>query len=389
MRLLHTSDWHLGRTFHRVSLRRAQEAFLDHLVATVREQHVDAVLVSGDIYDRAIPPLPAVRLFDDTLHRLAALNVPAIMISGNHDSPHRLGVGARLIDRAGIHLRTDPATCGTPVILPDRHGDIAVYGLPYLEPALVRDQFTNHPATAATGHAAVIGAAMDQVRADLATRTAGTRSIVLAHAFVTGGRPSDSERDITVGGAASVPATLFDGIHYAALGHLHGCQTLTERLRYSGSPLSYSFSEAGHHKSMWLIDLDAHGAVHADRIDCPVPRALARIRGHLDTLLTDPALSRHETAWVEATLTDPARPDEPMARLADRFPHTLSLVFDPEQTTESSRTTYAQRLTGRSDHQIAEDFIAHVRAGQPPDDHERGALHAAIDAARAQDTRET
>ncbi len=273
MRFLHTSDWHLGRTLHRVGLVDAQAAFLDHLVATAREERVDAVLVSGDIYDRAVPPLSAVELYDEALHRLAALGVPTLMISGNHDSPRRLGVGARLIERAGIHLRTDPAACATPVVLTDRHGDVAFYGLPYLEPALVRDEF----AVETAGHAAVLGAAMDRVRADLATRPAGTRSVVLAHAFVTGGQPSDSERDITVGGASAVPAAVFRGVHYAALGHLHGCQTLTDRLRYSGSPLAYSFSEAGHRKSLWLIDLDAAGAVHAERVDCPLPRPLIHI----------------------------------------------------------------------------------------------------------------
>ncbi|WP_326600349.1 exonuclease SbcCD subunit D [Streptomyces sp. NBC_01803] len=380
MRFLHTSDWHLGRSLHRVSLRDAQAAFLDHLVATAREQRVDAVLVSGDIYDRAVPPLPAVELYDDALHRLSALGVPTLMISGNHDSPRRLGVGARLIERAGVHLRTDPATCAIPVVLPDRHGDIAFYGLPYLEPALVREEF----GVETTGHAAVLGAAMDRVRADLATRPAGTRAVVLAHAFVTGGQPSDSERDITVGGAAAVPAAVFAGAHYAALGHLHGCQTLNDRLRYSGSPLAYSFSEAAHRKSVWLVDLDARGAVHAERVDCPVPRSLARVRGRLEELLTDPALARHEDAWVEATLTDPARPDEPMARLAARFPHILSLVLDPERPPGAPADSYAQRLRGRTDEEIADDFVAHVRGGEGPDEPERAALRAALTAARAQ-----
>ncbi|MFI7277332.1 exonuclease SbcCD subunit D [Streptomyces sp. NPDC049879] len=378
MRLLHTSDWHLGRSFHRVGLRDEQAAFLNHLVTTARTERVDAVLVAGDIHDRAIPPLHAVRLLDDVLHRLADTGIPAVLISGNHDSPHRLGSGARLIARAGIHLRTDPADCATPVVLADAHGDVAVYGLPYLEPALVRDEF----AVPKADHAAVLGAAMDRVRADLARRPAGTRSVVLAHAFVTGGLPSDSERDITVGGVAAVPAALFDGIDYTALGHLHGCQTLTERVRYAGSPLAYSFSEAGHRKSLWLIDLGPAGEVHAERVDFPVPRPLARIRGRLESLLTDPSLAPREDAWVEATLTDPVHPDEPMARLTARFPHILSLVHDPERTDPASPASYAQRLSGRDDRQIAEDFVAHVRAGQGPDDAERAHLRAALDAAR-------
>jgi DNA repair protein SbcD/Mre11 len=382
MRLLHTSDWHLGRGFHRVSLLGAQEAFCDHLLDVVREERVEAVVVAGDVYDRAVPSLAAVRLFDEVLHRLAALRVPVVMISGNHDSPLRLGVGARLIRSAGIHLRTDPAGCATPVTLADRHGEVAFYGLPYLEPALVREDFG---VAAGGGHAAVLGAAMDRVRADLAGRAPGTRSVVLAHAVVTGGQGCDSERDISVGGVAAVPAGVFDGIDYVALGHLHGCQTLggSGRLRYSGSPLAYSFSEARHEKSVWLVDLDARGSVRAERLPCPVPRPLARIRGRLETLLSDAALERHENAWVEATLTDPARPDEPMARLTRRFPHALSLLFEPDTPPGAAHATYGERLAGRGDHEIAEDFVTHVRRGAGPDERERAWLRAALESGRA------
>ncbi|QJS13161.1 exonuclease SbcCD subunit D [Streptomyces argyrophyllae] len=380
MRILHTSDWHLGRAFHRVNLLGAQAEFIGHLVTTVREREVDAVVVSGDVYDRAVPPLAAIELFDTALHRLAGLGVPTVMISGNHDSARRLGVGAGLIGRAGIHLRTEPSAAGTPVVLPDAHGDVAFYGLPYLEPALVKDEFGVDKA----GHETVLGAAMDRVRADLATRAPGTRSVVLAHAFVTGGEASDSERDITVGGVAAVPAGVFDGVDYVALGHLHGCQTITERVRYSGSPLAYSFSEAGHRKSMWLIDLDADGSLTAERVDCPVPRPLARLSGTLDDLLADPELTRHEDAWVEATLTDPVRPADPMARLTERFPHTLSLVFAPERTPDDPQVSYARRLAGRSDQQIAQDFVAHVR-GTGPDEQEAAVLREAFDAVRADD----
>ncbi|MEV0321670.1 exonuclease SbcCD subunit D [Streptomyces sp. NPDC050658] len=381
MRILHTSDWHLGRAFHRVNMLGAQADFIGHLVATVREREVDVVVVSGDVYDRAVPPLAAVELFDDALHRLAGLGVPTVMISGNHDSARRLGVGAGLIGRAGIHLRTSPAACHEPVVLADDHGDVAFYGLPYLEPALVKDEF----GVAKAGHEAVIGAAMERVRADLAERAPGTRSVVLAHAFVTGGEASDSERDITIGGVAAVPAGVFDGVDYAALGHLHGSQAISDRVRYSGSPLPYSFSESAHRKTMWLIGLGAAGEIDAERIDCPVPRPLARVRGRLTELLADPDLARHEESWVEATLTDPVRPDDPMARLCERFPHTLSLVFDPERAPEDPDVSYAQRLRGRSDHEIADDFVTHVR-GAGPDEAERAVLGAAFDAVRTDDT---
>ncbi|MFF8959900.1 exonuclease SbcCD subunit D [Streptomyces sp. NPDC014894] len=381
MRLLHTSDWHLGRSLHRVSMLEAQAAFLDHLVITVRDREVDAVLVAGDVYDRAVPPLAAVELFDRALHRLAAEGVPTVMISGNHDSARRLGVAAGLIERVGIHLRTDPANCAAPVLLADDHGEVACYGLPYLEPALVKDEFRAEKAH----HEAVLGAAMDRVRADLATRAPGTRSLVLAHAFVAGGEASDSERDITVGGVSAVPAGVFHGVDYTALGHLHGSQTITERVRYSGSPLAYSFSEAAHRKTMWLVDLGPRGEIAAERVDCPVPRPLARLRGTLAELLDDPALERHRDSFVEAVLTDRARPADPMARLAERFPHTLSLVFEPDRAAEDASVSYAQRLRGRGDQQIAEDFVSHVR-GEGPDERERTALRDAFEGVRVDET---
>ncbi|GAA1948358.1 exonuclease SbcCD subunit D [Kitasatospora viridis] len=378
MRLLHTSDWHLGRSFHRESLHEAQRTFLDHLVSVVETERVDAVLVAGDVYDRALPGLEAVALFDDVLHRLADLAVPTVFISGNHDSARRLGVGAGLIRRAGIHLRTDPGSVAAPVLLADGHGEVAVYGLPYLEPVLVRERFGLDRG----GHAAVLGAAMEQVRADLAARPAGTRSVVLAHAFVTGGAASDSERDIAVGGVASVPAELFDGIHYAALGHLHGAQTLAPHLRYSGSPLAYSFSEARQRKTMWLVDLAGDGSVTAERIDCPVPRPLACLRGTLAELLAGEEYAEHEDSWVQATLTDPARPGEPMERLRRRFPHTLQLLFDPAEQPEDAPLSYASRVRGRDDLEVAEGFVRHVRPATGLGTRERALLREGLDHVR-------
>jgi exonuclease SbcD len=378
MRLLHTSDWHLGRGLHREDLLPAQAAFLDHLVTTVRSERVDAVLVAGDVYDRAIPGLGAVELFDRVLHRLAALAVPVVLISGNHDSARRLGIAARLIEQAGVHLRTDVARCDEPVLLPDGDGPVAVYGLPYLEPALTAAEL----GAARVGHAAVLGAAMDRVRADLATRPPGTRSVVLAHAFVVGGEPSDSERDITVGGVPSVPAPVFAGVDYVALGHLHGCQTITERLRYSGSPLAYSFSEAEHRKTMWLVDLGPGGEIDARRIDCPVPRRLHRLRGTLAGLLADPSLERHTEDWLQVTLTDTARPDRAMEQLRGRFPHTLQLAFEPEGVVGDGLPSYGSRTRGRSDAEIALGFVRHVR-GTDPDPAERELLQRATEAAGA------
>ena len=378
MRLLHTSDWHLGRNLHREDLLPAQRAFVDHLVDTVRAERIDAVLVAGDVYDRAVPSLGAVELFDHALHRLAELSVPVVLISGNHDSARRLGIAARLIERAGVHLRTETARVDEPVLLADAHGPVAVYGVPYLEPALAAAELGAERA----GHAAVLGAAMDRIRADLATRPPGTRSVVLAHAFVTGGQASDSERDIAVGGVPSVPASVFDGVHYAALGHLHGCQTINERVRYSGSPLAYSFSEADHRKSVWLVDLGPGGEVDARRIDCPVPRPLHRLRGTLAGLLADQALDGYLRHWLQVTLTDPVRPERAMEQLRARFPHTLQLSFEPERRPEDDRPSYAERTRGRDDTQVALGFVRHVR-GSDPDPAERELLGEATEAAPA------
>ena len=187
MRLLHTSDWHLGRSFHREDLLSAQARFVDFLVDTVRSEGVDAVLVSGDVYDRALPPVDAVALCDDALRRLAGTGARVVLISGNHDSARRLGFGSGLIDTAGIHLRTDVAAAHQPVLLEDRDGPVAVYAVPYLEPDAVRAELGCDDRS----HAAVLGAAMARVRDDLSGRP-DSRSVVLAHAFVMGGEASES-----------------------------------------------------------------------------------------------------------------------------------------------------------------------------------------------------
>ncbi len=206
--------------------------------------------------------------------------------------------------------------------------------------------------------------------------------MVLAHAFVAGRpeevRASESERDISVGGVSIVPTSVFDGMSYAALGHLHGRHTLTETVRYSGSPLAYSFSEADHRKGSWLVDLGADGLRSAEFVDAPVPRGLARLSGDLDRLLTDPSLTVHEDAWVQATLTDAVRPREPMERLRRRFPHTLQLTWEPAGAGRTGVTSFRPE-PGRSDHAIALDFVGELR-GRPASEPESALLLDACDA---------
>ena len=382
MRLLHTSDWHLGRTLHRADLGPAQAAFLDHLVETVRAERVDAVLVAGDVYDRAVPSVDAVALYDDALFRLRDAGARVVVTSGNHDSASRLGVGARLVDAAGVHVRTRPQDVGVPVLLADEHGEVAVYGLPYLEPEAVRGLLPGFPADHPRGHAGVLGRAMECVRADLAGRSA--RSVVLAHAWVTGGELSDSERDITVGGVGDVPASLFDGIDYTALGHLHGAQVLRPGVRYSGSPLAYSFSEAGHTKGSWLVSLEAGGLGAVELVPAPVPRRLSSLQGELPQLLIDPALQAQEDDWLSVVLTDAVRPEDAMVRLRSRFPHVLVLDWQPAGAVLDDRS-YGARVAGRDDVEVVAEFVRHVRGGAPEaeaTEQDRALLAQALEAGR-------
>lgn len=380
--MLHTSDWHLGRTLHRADLREAQAAYLDHLVETVRSERIDAVLVSGDVYDRAIPPVDAVALCEDGLARLRDAGARVVVISGNHDSARRLGFASALVDQAGVYLRTRAGSLAQPVLLADRHGPVAIYGIPFLEPDAVRHELPpgpGEPADVPRGHPGVLTRATDCIRADLATR-GGARSVVMAHAWVTGGEASESERDISVGGVGRVPASLFDGFAYTALGHLHGPQALGERLRYSGSPLPYSFSEARQAKGSWLVDLDQQGNVQVERVPAPGFRRLSVLRSTLSDLLTSPAHAGHEDDFVYVVLTDTGRPEGAMEQLRRRFPHVLVLTFEPDGS-EGDGGTYRSRVKGRDDLAVAAEFVRHVRSSAVTDG-ERDLLAAAFEAAR-------
>jgi exonuclease SbcD len=375
VRILHTSDWHLGRHFHGQGMLTHQAAYADHLIATIDAERVDLVVVSGDIYDRALPPVDAVELADETFARLAASRARVVMTSGNHDSARRLGFNSRLVDAAGFHLRTVADGLAVPVLVDDRHGPVAVYGIPYLDPDLLRHAWD----LPTRSHQAAMTEAVARIRADLSARPPGTRSVVLAHAFVAGGQPSESERDISVGGVSLVSASTYEGFDYVALGHLHGRQTITDAVRYSGSPLAYSFSEADHVKGSWLVDLDAIGRVSAEFVEAPVPRRLARLAGTLDALLTDGRHAAAEDAWVQVTLTDAVRPARAMARLQERFPHAVALVFAPEG---GDACPPRVALEGRTDHAIAVDFVTAVR-GTAATDAESALLRDACDACLA------
>jgi exonuclease SbcD len=336
------------------------------------------VLVAGDVYDRAVPPVDAVELCEDALLRLHATGARIVLISGNHDSARRLGFGSGLLDKAGVHLRTRIGALARPVLLEDAHGPVAVYGVPYAEPDAVRGELPPD----IKGHAGVLGHAVRCIHEDADARGV-RRRVVMAHGWVTGGAASESERDITVGGVGQVPADTFAGFSYVALGHLHGQQTLAEHLRYSGSPLPYSFSEATHRKGSWLVELDADGTRRAERVPAPRYRRLSLLRGRLEDLLGSPAYAQYEDDFVSVTLTDPSRPEGPMDALRARFPHILVLAFEPEGAVPDARS-YQARVAGRDDRAVAEEFIQHVR-NAPATDGERRLLADAFESVRTEE----
>jgi exonuclease SbcD len=377
VKALHTSDWHVGRTFHGADLLAEQEHVLDRLAGLVADESVDVVLVSGDVYDRAVPSAEAVRVATGAIGKIRDAGAQVVLTPGNHDSAARLGAFGEFAAAGGLHLRTRIGSLAEPVLLHDEHGPVACYGIPYLEPEPARHTLG---VPDARGHTGVLTEAMRRIREDLATRPPGTRSVVLAHAFVTGGAGSESERTIAVGGVEQVPGSVFDGVDYVALGHLHGPQRLAEHLRYSGSPLAYSFSEAMQRKSVWLVELDATGLGEVERRELPVPRRLARLSGKLEDLLSGNEFDEFTEHYLSVTLTDRVRPLEAMRRLRERFPYAVHLDWEPEGGDTTAALRYATAVRGRSDFEITQNFLADCR-GAAPNEREETLLRSALETA--------
>jgi exonuclease SbcD len=374
MRLLHTSDWHLGRSLLSEPLIVAQQSAMRQIVRLVDDGQVDAVLVSGDVFDRAVPPVEAVELLARTLADLAE-RVPTVMISGNHDSVTRLGFGAQLF-RAGVHVRTSAHQVAEPVELRDEHGPVLIYPIPFLDPDVARVQLAADPcAPLSRSHDAVLEAAMGRVRADFARRrvaASGARCIVMAHAFVVGGsgepaeQRSDSERDLRVGGTEAVRAEVFAGAHYVALGHLHGPQQVafdgSTTLRYSGSPLRYSFSEARQTKSVTVVELDAHGVHEVEALAIEQPRQMTARAGSMAELLEPQHGGQVVEDWAQLTVTDAARPPDMARRLRERYPNALVIRHVPS-TGPLLDTGHLAAASNLDPLVVVESFVRYVTGG--------------------------
>lgn len=375
MRILHTSDWHIGRSFHGHSTLDALRGVLDALVQQVREHDVDVVIVAGDVFDSAAPAAACYSLLTDVLRDISDSGARIIVTSGNHDSAARLGFQSALL-RDGIHVVTDPLSIGTPITVDDEHGPVHFYGIPFLEPALVRHLW---PAVELRSQHGTIAHAMTLIRGDLADR--GGRSVAIAHCFAQGVDATPGvEREIRQGSLDVVPLAAFEGPDYVALGHIHGRQQVSERVRYAGAPLHYSFGEADKPRGSWLVEMDAGGLASVTWLDLPIPRRLATIRGTLAELLADDRFADAEDAWVCAQYTDPTPQLDPMRKVQARFPFCATVLHTPDATRSADGLTYARRVhQARSDAELVDAFLSHVREGEGASESEARVIRDVID----------
>ena len=319
MRILHTSDWHIGRQFHNVSLLEDQRHVLNQIVEAAKSESVDVVIVAGDIYDRAIPPASAVTLVDEVFNRLINdLGIPVIAIAGNHDGPQRLGFASRQLAKAQLYIAGLLSEDMQSIVLEDDHGEVVFYPIPYADPATVRDLFNDDTIRSHDQ-------AMQRVIKALPNHKK-QRSVAISHCFLAGGMDCDSERPLSVGGSDQISSKHFKGFNYVALGHLHRQQRQSaENIRYSGSPLKYSFSEESHEKSITIVDLDAEGECEIKHIPLNALRDMRSVSGALDDIIRDSKNDPGAEDYLLISLTDTHAILDPMGKLRAVYPNVLHL----------------------------------------------------------------
>ncbi|XBQ17389.1 MAG: exonuclease SbcCD subunit D C-terminal domain-containing protein [Oceanicaulis sp.] len=353
MKLLHTSDLHLGRQFNGISLEEDHAAVLDQIVEAVSANSVDALIIAGDVFDRASPPQSAVRQFNGFLQRIKTKTDAAVaMIAGNHDSGDRIDLSAIAADRSRWLIRGAISAEEAPLLLSDLHGTVAISALPFAYEYAARDCFESEAIdTPEDVLVAQVAAARTEV-------PEGARWVIVAHAFVTGGSVSESERSLTrVGGIETVRASAFDGAHYVALGHLHRPQSVgAEHIRYSGSPLAFGFDEADSEKSMSLIEMDAVGQVSVEVLRFKPVRRARVLRGkHAELMLSDPS-----SDFIKAELTDDAPVIDGMKRLRDVFPNACELVYVRNHRPLETKPAEESTVTAAEPVDVVRNFLGEV-----------------------------
>ena len=319
MRFIHSADWHLGRIMHGMRLIEDQSYVLDQLIQIVRETRPDALIISGDLYDRPVPPSDAVDLLDDFLSRLVLdLGTPLLVIAGNHDSSSRLDFASRMLCGQNVHFFGSVSSEPALVRFYDSWGPVNFYATPYAEPSLVREKLG---CEAVRDHETAMRALTDIVRT---VRAEKERSVLIAHAFVAGGSVSESERPLSVGGAEQVDASCFHGFNYVALGHLHRPQNAGgANLSYSGSIFKYSFSEARHVKSVDVVEMDRHGACRIESIPLVPLRDVRIVEGYLRDVLSGVQPRENLQDYIMVRLLDTGAILDVMGKLRQVYPNVL------------------------------------------------------------------
>ena len=336
MKLIHLSDLHIGKRVNEISMIEDQEHILLQILRIIDEENADAVLIAGDVYDKSIPSAEAVTLFDDFLCRLAARKLPVLVISGNHDSPERLAFGNRLLETSGIHI--SPVYDGkiAPVTLRDSRGEVDFWLLPFLKPAHVKRFY---PDACIESYTDACRVAVEKMNLD-----PKRRNVLLAHQFVTGAHTCESE-EISVGGSDNVDTSVFAPFDYVALGHLHGPQNIgSNRIRYCGTPLKYSFSEEKHIKSVTVVNLEEKGALKIELCPLTALHDLRQITGSFASLLGAPA----SEDYLHIILTDEEDIPEAVGKLRLRYPNLMKLSYDNTRTRTNQMVDCAEDVQHKS-----------------------------------------
>lgn len=349
MRLLHVSDLHLGKRINEFPMIEDQKYIMEQILGIVQEYRADGVLLAGDIYDKPVPSVEAVQIFDSFLTKLAQRGILVFVISGNHDSAERLAFGARLMREKGIFISAVYDGASEPICLRDRYGEIYIHLLPFLKPAMVRHVFGEEEVSS---YQDALRIAIGHMEVDRSKR-----NVLVAHQFVTGAVRCESE-EVSVGGLDNVDAALFDAFDYAALGHIHSPQQVgRETVRYCGSPLKYSFSEAGQEKSVMLVELGGKGDVKLQRIPLIPLRDMRKIRGtYLEVTARSFYQGTNTEDYIQVTLTDEEDIPDGMQKLRIIYPNLMRLEYDNQRTRQAQELEVSGDAREKSELELFGEF---------------------------------
>ncbi|TOA17512.1 exonuclease SbcCD subunit D [Vibrio parahaemolyticus] len=365
MKFIHTSDWHLGRQFHNVSLLEDQQAVLEQLIQYIENNPVDAVIVAGDVYDRSVPPTIAIELLNRVVKRICGeLNTPMILISGNHDGAERLGFGSEQMKRSGLHIISNFEDMLTPVVIETKAaGHVAFYGMPYNDPEQVRYVYKEPVSTHDEAHKLIAEKITEQFQSE-------HRNILISHCFVDGAIESKSERPLSIGGSDRVSHEHFLNFDYVALGHLHQPQKKGEEyIRYSGSLMKYSFGEQNQKKGFTLVEIGKDGFIGAEHIELTAPHEMRIVEGELEQILEWGKTDPKNEDYLLVRLMDKHAILNPMEKLRTVYPNVLHLekpgmLIGVEQE-------MAQAKLARSEIDMFKDFFAEAQDSELSNEQEQ------------------